>query len=47
MLARLHSVTLESIEGIICEVEVDIGRDGFDKSVIVGTGFCISKQYNR
>jgi magnesium chelatase family protein len=36
MLARLHSVTLEGIEGIICEVEVDIGRGGFDKSIIVG-----------
>jgi hypothetical protein len=28
MLARLHSVTLEGIEGIICEVEVDVGRGG-------------------
>ena len=36
MLARLHSVTLEGIEGIVCEVEVDIGRGGFDKSIIVG-----------
>ncbi len=36
MLARLHSVTLEGIEGIICEVEVDVGRGGFDKSIIVG-----------
>jgi len=25
MLARLHSVTLEGIEGVICEVEVDVG----------------------
>ncbi len=36
MLARLHSVTLDGIEGIVCEVEVDILRGGFDKSIIVG-----------
>ena len=36
MLARLHSVTLEGIEGIICEVEVDVGRGGFEKSLVVG-----------
>ncbi|MFH1715969.1 MAG: YifB family Mg chelatase-like AAA ATPase [Planctomycetota bacterium] len=36
MLARLHSVTLEGIEGIICEVEVDVARGGFEKSIIVG-----------
>jgi magnesium chelatase family protein len=36
MLARLHSVTLEGIEGIVCEVEVDISRGGFDKSLVVG-----------
>jgi len=36
MLSRLHSVTLEGIEGIICEVEVDVGRGGFEKSLIVG-----------
>ncbi|MCJ7728296.1 MAG: hypothetical protein MUO27_00185, partial [Sedimentisphaerales bacterium] len=36
MLARLHSVTLEGIEGIICEVEVDVSRGGFEKSLIVG-----------
>jgi magnesium chelatase family protein len=36
MLARLHSVTLEGIDGIVCEVEVDIARGGFDKSIIVG-----------
>jgi magnesium chelatase family protein len=36
MLARLHSVTLEGIEGVICEVEVDVGRHGFEKSIIVG-----------
>ena len=26
MLAKLNSVTLEGIEGIICEVEVDVAR---------------------
>jgi len=36
MLARLHSVTLDGIEGIICEVEVDVARGGFEKSLIVG-----------
>lgn len=36
MLARLYSVTVEGIEGIICEVEVDVARGGFEKSVIVG-----------
>jgi magnesium chelatase family protein len=36
MLARLYSVTLEGIEGITCEVEVDVARGGFEKSVIVG-----------
>ncbi|MHC4636989.1 MAG: YifB family Mg chelatase-like AAA ATPase [Planctomycetota bacterium] len=36
MLARLHSVTLVGIDGIICEVEVDIARGGFEKSLIVG-----------
>ncbi len=36
MLARLNSVTLEGIEGITCEVEVDIARGGLEKSVIVG-----------
>ncbi len=36
MLARLHSVTLEGIEGVVCEVEVDVARGGFEKSIIVG-----------
>ncbi len=36
MLARLHSVALEGIEGTICEVEVDVARGGFDKTLIVG-----------
>ncbi|MBL7187873.1 MAG: YifB family Mg chelatase-like AAA ATPase [Phycisphaerae bacterium] len=36
MLARLHSVTLEGIDGIVCEVEVDVARGGFEKSMIVG-----------
>jgi magnesium chelatase family protein len=36
MLARLHSVTLEGIEGIVCEVEVDVARGGFEKTMIVG-----------
>ena len=36
MLAKLFSVALEGIEGIICEVEVDVARGGFDKTLIVG-----------
>jgi len=36
MLARLHSVTLDGIEGVLCEVEVDIARRGFEKPIIVG-----------
>lgn len=36
MLARLHSVTLEGIEGVICEVEVDVARGGLEKSIVVG-----------
>jgi magnesium chelatase family protein len=36
MLARLYSVTLEGIKGIICEVEVDVSRGGFEKPLIVG-----------
>jgi magnesium chelatase family protein len=36
MLARLNSVTLEGIEGVICEVEVDVARGGLEKSIIVG-----------
>ncbi len=36
MLSRLHSVTIEGIEGVICEVEVDVARGGFEKSIVVG-----------
>jgi magnesium chelatase family protein len=36
MLARLHSVTLEGIESLVCEVEVDVARGGFEKTLIVG-----------
>ncbi len=36
MLARLYSVVLEGINGIICEVEVDVARGGFEKPIIVG-----------
>jgi len=36
MLARLHSVTLDGIEGVVCEVEVDVARGGFEKTLIVG-----------
>lgn len=36
MLAKLHSVALNGIDGIICEVEVDVARGGFERNVIVG-----------
>jgi len=36
MLSRLYSVTLVGIEGLVCEVEVDVTRRGFEKSQIVG-----------
>jgi len=36
MLAKLESVALEGIEGVICEVEVDIARGGLEKTIIVG-----------
>src|SRR3972149_7141794 len=36
MLSKLYSVTLEGIEGIVCEVEVHVTRGGFEKSLIVG-----------
>jgi len=36
MLARLYSVTLEGINGVVCEGEVDVARGGFEKTVIVG-----------
>jgi magnesium chelatase family protein len=36
MLAKLFSVTLEGIEGLLCEVEVDVSRGGFERPTIVG-----------
>jgi len=36
MLAKLFSVTLEGIDGILCEVEVDVARRGFERPTIVG-----------
>ena len=36
MLAKLFSVTLEGIEGLLCEVEVDVSRSGFERPTIVG-----------
>ncbi len=36
MLSKIYSVTLEGIRGVICEVEVDVSRGGFDKPLIVG-----------
>ena len=36
MLAKLFSVTLEGIDGFLCEVEVDVSRGGFERPTIVG-----------
>ncbi len=36
MLARLYSVTLEGIDGILCEVEFEFPEAGFEKPIIVG-----------
>ncbi len=36
MLARVHSAALLGIEAIPCEVEVDVGSGGFEKSTILG-----------
>ena len=36
MLAKVNSVALFGIEGLICEVEVDISSHGMDKTLIVG-----------
>ena len=47
MLAKLYSVTIEGIEGIICEVEVDVARRGFDKSLIVGLPDAAVKRKNK
>ena len=32
----MQSVALVGIEGIVCEVEVDVARGGFEKSIVVG-----------
>ena len=36
MLAKLFSVTLEGIDGILCEVEVDVSTHAILKPTIVG-----------
>jgi len=36
MLSKLNSVTLSGIEGVICEVEVDVTSGGFEKTLVVG-----------
>ena len=36
MLARIHSAAMVGIEAIACEIEVDAGKGGFDRSTIVG-----------
>lgn len=36
MLARIHSGALSGIDAVACEVEVDVGQGGFERSTIVG-----------
>ncbi|MBN2211403.1 MAG: YifB family Mg chelatase-like AAA ATPase [Sedimentisphaerales bacterium] len=36
MLARIHSSALLGIDAVACEVEVDVGQGGFERSTIVG-----------
>jgi len=36
MLARVHSAAMAGIDAVPCEVEVDVGRGGFERSIIVG-----------
>ena len=36
MLARIHSAAMVGIKAVPCEVEVDVGRGGFERSTIVG-----------
>jgi len=36
MLARIHSAAIVGIDALPCEVEVDVGRGGFERSTIVG-----------
>jgi hypothetical protein len=36
MLARIHSAVMVGIDALACEVEIDVGRGGFDRSTIVG-----------
>ncbi|MBN1435751.1 MAG: YifB family Mg chelatase-like AAA ATPase [Sedimentisphaerales bacterium] len=36
MLAKIHSAAIVGIDAVACEVEVDVGAGGFEKSTIVG-----------
>jgi len=36
MLARIHSAAMIGIDAVLCEVEVDVGSGGFERSTIVG-----------
>ena len=36
MLAKIHSSAMVGIDAIPCEVEVDVGKGGFERSTIVG-----------
>ncbi|OQA02366.1 MAG: Competence protein ComM [Planctomycetes bacterium ADurb.Bin412] len=36
MLARIHSAAMVGIDAVHCEVEVDVGSGGFERSTIVG-----------
>jgi magnesium chelatase family protein len=36
MLAKIHSSAIVGIDAICCEVEIDVGKGGFDRDTIVG-----------
>ena len=36
MLARIYSGAMVGIDAVLCEVEVDVGKGGFERSTIVG-----------
>jgi magnesium chelatase family protein len=36
VLARIHSFVLIGIDAILCEVEVDVSKQGLEKTTVVG-----------
>src|SRR5258706_14025493 len=44
MLARIHSYVLVGIDPLLCEVEVDVSRQGLDKTTVVGLAQAAGKE---